>query len=58
MEKEELGSRTAKNSFKNEKEIKDKFNNWLNDQEAQQWLKIMKYNLNEIETVNSHTKWL
>ena len=37
----ELGSKTAKNGFKNEKEIAAKFNNWKNDIEEECWLKIM-----------------
>lgn len=48
-----LGSETAKNGFKNEHEICDKFNNWHNDAEAQKWLEIMQYNLNEIEYVKA-----
>lgn len=48
-----LGSRTAKNGFKNEYEICDKFNNWNNDVEAQEWLEIMQYNLSEIEYVKA-----
>ena len=49
----ELGSQTAKNGFKNEQDICDKFINWENDIEAQKWLKIMKYNLEEIEYVKA-----
>lgn len=49
----ELGSRTAKNGFKNEQEICEKFVNWENDIEAKEWLKIMKYDLNEIEYVEA-----
>jgi hypothetical protein len=49
----ELGSLTAKNSFKNENDIVDKFNDWQNDNEAQIWLKIMEYDLNEIEYVEA-----
>ena len=47
------GSQTAKNGFKNEKDIADKFNNWKNDTEAKQWLVIMEYNLNDIEYVKA-----
>lgn len=47
------GSRIAKNGFKNEADIADKFNNWKTDTEAQSWLKIMNYNLEEIEYVNA-----
>lgn len=49
----ELGSQTAKNGFKNEQDICDKFINWENDVEAQAWLKIMNYDLKEIEYVNA-----
>ncbi len=47
------GSETAKNGFKNERDIAEKFNNWQTDIEAQQWLKIMKYDLDEIEYVKA-----
>ena len=49
----ELGSKTAKNGFKNEQDICDTFINWENDVEAQAWLKIMNYDLKEIEYVNA-----
>ena len=45
------GSQTAKDGFKNEQEICDKFNNWQFDNEAIQWLTIMQYDLKEIEYV-------
>jgi hypothetical protein len=48
-----LGSTTAKNGFKNENDVIDIFNNWKVDPLAQQWLKEMKYNLNEIEYVKA-----
>ncbi|PHS60747.1 MAG: type II restriction endonuclease [Flavobacterium sp.] len=51
--KQELGSQTAKNGFKNEKDIVQKFNNWKNDNEAQHWLGLMEYSLNEIEYVKA-----
>ena len=53
FEKQILGSQTAKNGFLNEDDIVDKFNNWINDEEAQKWLTIMEYNLNEIEYVKA-----
>jgi hypothetical protein len=53
MNLQKLGSNTAKNGFNNENDIVDKFNNWKNDDEAQQWLLIMQYNLHEIEFVNA-----
>ncbi len=49
----DLGSQTAKNGFKNEQDVCNKFINWKNDIEAKQWLKIMNYNLDEIEYVNA-----
>jgi hypothetical protein len=48
-----LGSLTAKGGFKNEKEIVKKFNSWKVDEEAQKWLVIMGYDLNEIEFVKA-----
>lgn len=47
------GSQTAKNGFKNEKEVAEKFNNWQNDEEAKKWLSIMQYDLNDIEYVKA-----
>ena len=47
------GSQTAKNGFKNEDEIIFKFNIWIIDKDAKQWLIIMKYNLKEIEFVKA-----
>lgn len=47
------GSQTAKNGFKNEKDIAFKFNHWENDDEAKIWLQIMNYNLEEIEYVKA-----
>ena len=49
----ELGSRTAKEGFKNETDIIDKFNNWRTEEMAQSWLTAMNYNLNEIEFVKA-----
>jgi hypothetical protein len=47
------GSNTAKNGFKNEDDIVEKFNNWNTDNEAKIWLKIMEYNFNDIESVKA-----
>lgn len=47
------GSQIAKGGFQNEQNVADKFNNWKNDTDAQEWLKIMMYNLNEIEYVHA-----
>ena len=48
-----LGSQTAKNGFRNEKDIANKFNNWKIDIEAQKWLVIMDYVLEEIDFVEA-----
>jgi len=48
-----IRSETAKGGFVNEKAIAKKFDNWKEDKEAQKWLKIMGYNLNEIEKVEA-----
>lgn len=45
------GSKTAKGGFQNEDEIRDKFNQWKTDTDAQAWLKAMKYELPEILNV-------
>ena len=45
------GSQTAMNGFKNEDEIRDKFNNWRLDTDAQAWLATMNYKTGEIESV-------
>lgn len=47
------GSKIAKAGFQNEKDVVGKFNNWENDVDAQEWLKIMEYDLNEIEYVEA-----
>lgn len=47
------GSQTAKDGFKNEQDICNKFNNWQYDIEAKQWLTIMQYNLEQIEYVKA-----
>lgn len=47
----EIGSKTAKGGFANEKDVVKKFNNWKNDQDAQDWLTVMNYNISEIEKV-------
>lgn len=48
-----LGSQTAKRGFKNEKDIVKKFNSWKTDEDAQTWLGIMGYPLDEIEKVEA-----
>lgn len=47
----DTASRIAKDGFDNEKEVAEKFTNWRNDKDAQQWLKIMMYDLNDIISV-------
>lgn len=48
-----LGSKTAKDGFRNEQAVVDKFNNWARDKDAQQWLKIMGYPVKDIERVTA-----
>jgi hypothetical protein len=49
----EIGSNTAKGGFRNEDYVVEKFNNWKEDLDAQQWLVIMEYTLDEIEYVRA-----
>jgi len=49
--KADLGSRTAKNGFRNEDGIKAKFGNWSADNDARAWLSAMGFKLNEIQTL-------
>jgi hypothetical protein len=51
--KMKLGSDTAKNGFKNEDEIRDKFNNWRNDKDARDWLAAMKYDPKALDLVTA-----
>ncbi len=46
-----LGSKTAKDGFRNETEIAGKFNNWRTDEDAKIWLATMNYKIAEIENV-------
>lgn len=46
-----IGSETAKRGFANEDYIVAKFNNWIEDKDAQSWLAIMGYSLAEIKQV-------
>jgi len=50
---EQIGSKTAKDGFKNERDVVDKFNNWKIDYDSQSWLKAMNYNISEIENVEA-----
>lgn len=47
------GSQTAKDGFRNEDDIVNKFNSWKKDKDAQAWLILMKYKLSEIEFVKA-----
>lgn len=47
------GSQIAKGGFENELEVAEKFNNWKTDADAQKWLQIMMYNLDEITEVKA-----
>lgn len=47
------GSQTAKDGFKNEDDVVNKFNRWEVDEDAQKWLIIMNYSINEIEYVKA-----
>ena len=47
----ELGSKTAKDGFKNEDEIRDKFNNWQVDSDAKGWLAAMNYRAGDVASV-------
>jgi len=53
MDLVERGSQTAKDGFRNEDDIVNKFNNWEKDKDAQIWLVLMKYTLSEIEYVEA-----
>ena len=48
MDLTERGYQTARDGFKNEDDIVNKFNNWQEDPDSQSWLKIMNYKLDEI----------
>ncbi|CAN5734776.1 hypothetical protein BH24ACI3_BH24ACI3_07180 [soil metagenome] len=47
----ERGSQTAKGGFRNENEIRDKFNNWRTDDDAKAWLRAMGHDPAAIESV-------
>jgi aspartyl-tRNA synthetase len=53
MDKRRLGSKTAKGGFKNENDVVARFNNWISDETAQNWLIAMNYALSEIEYVKA-----
>ena len=51
--KVELGSKTARNGFRNEDEIRDKLNNWQTDADARAWLAAMNYEIAGIDNVTA-----
>lgn len=51
--KAEHGSQIAKAGFKNEDEIRDKFNNWKADADARAWLATMGYRPESVESVTA-----
>lgn len=51
--KVELGSKTAKNGFRNEDEIRDKFNSWKSDSDSRAWLEAMNYEIADIVSVSA-----
>jgi hypothetical protein len=51
MNKQEIGSMTAKGGFINEADICNKFIDYKNDNEAKTWLSIMGYNPKKIQTI-------
>ena len=53
MNKTELGSKTAKGGFANEKAICKKFNSWKKDKETQEWLKIMGCDIKKLNSVKA-----
>lgn len=48
-----LGSKTAKNGFRNEEDVAEIFNNWQESELAQAWLSKMNYIYDEIENVHA-----
>ena len=48
-----LGSETAKDGFRNEKDVIARFNNWTKDEVAQKWLRAMGYKISDIEYVKA-----
>lgn len=53
MDKKELGSKTAKGGFANEKSICKKFNSYQHDNEALEWLKTMGYSIDKLSSVKA-----
>lgn len=53
MDLVQRGSQTARDGFKNEQDIAERFNNWQTDSEAQAWLVIMGYDIAQINSVKA-----
>lgn len=51
--KQQKGSRTAKEGFRNEDDVVNRFNNWKQDSTAQAWLIAMEYDIDKIEFVKA-----
>lgn len=52
-EKRQLGSKTAKGGFDNEHAIEHKFNHYQTDKDAQYWLSLMGYDLQNIQQLHA-----
>lgn len=52
-DKQQKGSQTAKEGFRNEDDVVNRFNNWRHDATAQAWLSAMEYDIDEIEFVKA-----
>lgn len=50
-DKAALGSATAKGGFQNEDQIRDKFNDWQDDEDSRTWLTRMGYEVDQIKKV-------
>ena len=53
LDKKEKGSKTAKDEYNNEKEISNKFNNFLDDTDTQDWLEGFGYLFSDIKSIKS-----
>jgi hypothetical protein len=49
----QLGSETAKAGFRNEDDVRNRFNNWQVDPHARAWLEAMHYSLRDILSVSA-----
>lgn len=52
-QKQQIGSKTAKGGFTNEKSVVEKFNHYQTDQDAQQWLALMGYAYDAIQQLHA-----